>query len=154
MDEWKDIDLSSYENVTLHGSQPVDDASKSDYFESLFYSQGIVGLNTSAFLEGAVVGRPVHTILLPEYHENQEGTLHFHYLFQVGGGILQVDIQNFAISGVDYDYLRINGILTNNYFNSAKFVINLNTNGLGSAFNSSADYNLLIASFKIGRAHV
>jgi hypothetical protein len=75
--------------VTLYGSQPIDDASKSDYFESLFYSQAIVGLNTSAFLEGAVVGRPVHTILLPEYHENQEGTLHFHYLFKVGGGVLQ-----------------------------------------------------------------
>lgn len=90
MDEWKAIDLSPYDNVTLYGSQPIDDASKSDYFESLFYSQAIVGLNTSAFLEGAVVGRPVHTILLPEYHENQEGTLHFHYLFKVGGACFRV----------------------------------------------------------------
>ena len=89
MDEWKTIDLSPFENVTLYGSNPVDGASKNDYFESLFYSSAVVGLNTSAFLEGAVVGRPVHTILLPEFHENQEGTLHFRYLFKVGGGVLQ-----------------------------------------------------------------
>jgi hypothetical protein len=91
MDEWRTIDLSSFEHVTLYGSNPVDESSKHDYFESLYYSSGVVGLNTSAFLEAAVVGRPAHTILLPEFHENQEGTLHFHYLFTVGGGVLQRD---------------------------------------------------------------
>ncbi len=89
MDEWNAIDLSPFEHVALYGSNPVDDASKDDYFESLYYSSAVVGLNTSAFLEAAVVGRPAHTILLPEFHENQEGTLHFHYLLTVGGGALQ-----------------------------------------------------------------
>lgn len=89
MNEWSSVDLSPFDHVALYGSNPVDDASKDDYFESLFYSSAVVGLNTSAFLEGAVVGRPAHTILLPEFHENQEGTLHFHYLFTVGGGVLQ-----------------------------------------------------------------
>jgi hypothetical protein len=89
MDEWNAIDLSPFEHVTLYGSNPVDGASKDDYFESLYYSGAVVGLNTSAFLEGAVVGRPVHTVLLPEFHENQEGVLHFHYLLSVGGGVLQ-----------------------------------------------------------------
>ena len=89
MDEWAAIDLSPYAHVTLYGSNPVDAASKDDYFESLFYSSAVVGLNTSAFLEGAVVGRPVHTVLLPEFQENQEGVLHFHYLLTVGGGVLQ-----------------------------------------------------------------
>ena len=89
MNEWSSVDLSPFDHVALYGSNPVDDASKDDYFESLFYSSAVVGLNTSAFLEGAVVGRPAHTILLPEFHENQEGTLHFRYLFTVGGGVLQ-----------------------------------------------------------------
>jgi hypothetical protein len=89
MEEWKSVDLSSFEHVTLYGSNPVDAASKDDYFESLFYSSAIVGLNTSAFLEGAIVGRPVHTVLLPEFQENQEGVLHFHYLSSVGGGVLR-----------------------------------------------------------------
>ena len=89
MNEWNAVDLSPFDHVALYGSNPVEGASKDDYFESLFYSSAVVGLNTSAFLEAAVVGRPAHTILLPEFHENQEGTLHFHYLFTVGGGVLK-----------------------------------------------------------------
>ena len=89
MDEWKTIDLSRFENVALYGSNPMDASSQEDYFESLFYSRAVVGLNTSAFLEAAIVDRPVHTILTPEFADNQEGTLHFHYLLKVGGGVLQ-----------------------------------------------------------------
>ena len=88
MDEWNAVDLARYAGVVVYGSNPVDPDSKNDYFESLYYSAGIVGLNTSAFLEGAIVGRPAYTILLPEFRENQEGTLHFHYLLSVGGGVL------------------------------------------------------------------
>ena len=89
MAEWNDTDLDGFEHVRLYGSIPRDTASKDDYFESLYYSHAVVGLNTSAFLEAAIVGRPVHTILLPEYYEYQEGTRHFHYLLTVGGGLLQ-----------------------------------------------------------------
>lgn len=89
MDEWRTIDLSSFGHTTVYGSNPMDAESKEDYFESLFYSSAVVGLNTSAFLEGAIVGRSLHTILTPEFAENQQGTLHFHYLLNVGGGVLQ-----------------------------------------------------------------
>ena len=89
MDEWKAIDLSGDDQVVLYGSNPMDGESKEDYFASLYYSSAVVGLNTSAFLEAAIAGRPVHTILAPEYTDNQEGTLHFHYLLKVAGGVLQ-----------------------------------------------------------------
>src|SRR5688572_18353478 len=89
LEEWKSVDLSGLRDVTLYGSNPVDPASKDDYFQSLHYSSAVVGLNTSAFIEGAIVGRPIHTILLPEFHDNQEGVLHFQYLFTVGGGALR-----------------------------------------------------------------
>ena len=89
MEEWASIDLSGFEHVSLYGSNPVDAESKDDYFESLYYCSAVVGLNTSAFIEAAVVGRPVHTVLEPEFHENQEGVLHFHYLLTVGGGVLR-----------------------------------------------------------------
>ena len=88
MQEWRDIDLSPFGPVALYGSNPKDSDSREDYFESLFYSSAVAGLNTSAFIEAAVVGRPVHTLLAPEFHDNQEGTLHFHYLTRVGGGVL------------------------------------------------------------------
>jgi hypothetical protein len=86
--EWADVDLGGVPDVALWGRNPVDPEAKNDYFDSLYHAQAIVGLNTSAFLEGAIAGRPVFTVLLPEHHENQEGTIHFHYLLTVGGGLL------------------------------------------------------------------
>src|SRR4029078_7274683 len=70
------------------GSNPIDDGSRADYFDSLYYSAAVVGLNTSALVEAAIVDRPVFTILAPEFHENQEGTFHFHHLMTVGDGFL------------------------------------------------------------------
>jgi hypothetical protein len=86
--EWADVDVSAAGDVAVWGRNPVDADAKAEYFDSLYHSAAIVGLNTSAFLEGGVVGRPIFTTLLPEHHENQEGTIHFHYLLQVGGGLL------------------------------------------------------------------
>jgi hypothetical protein len=79
--EWQSIDLTGYPQVVFFGEHPVDGQSKDDYFDSLYYSAAVVGLVTSAFVEAAVVGRPVHTVLLPEISRaNQEGTIHFRYL--------------------------------------------------------------------------
>jgi hypothetical protein len=90
LDEWRGVDLSSYRGVAFWGAHPVDAEAKADYFDSLYYSAAVVGLNTSAFIEAAVVGKPVHTVLLPEISDaNQEGTLHFHYLLTVNGGLLR-----------------------------------------------------------------
>ena len=68
---------------------PVTDQARADYFDSLAYSRAVVGLNTSAFLEAAIAGRPVLAILPDEFRDNQEGTLHFGYLSTVGGGLLR-----------------------------------------------------------------
>ena len=90
LEEWNEVDLSDLSDVILHGSLPVDESSKEDYFESLYYSAAMAALNTSAFIEAAIVGRAVHTIVVPEFSERQEGTLHFHYLTRVAGGVLRV----------------------------------------------------------------
>jgi hypothetical protein len=86
--EWTDIDLSSEHDAVLWGRNPIDADARDGYFNSLFHSAAVVGLNTSAFLEAAIVNRPVFATLLPEHHENQEGTIHFHYLLTVEGGLL------------------------------------------------------------------
>jgi hypothetical protein len=41
-------------------------------------------------IEAAIVGRPVHTILGPDFEPTQRGTFHFDYLLEVGGGLLVV----------------------------------------------------------------
>jgi hypothetical protein len=89
LDEWQNIDLTAYKNVAFWGAHPVDPEAKDDYFESLHYSAAVVGTNTSAFLEAGIVGREVYAILLPDVSpNNQEGTIHFHYLLDVAGGLL------------------------------------------------------------------
>ena len=90
LEEWNEVDLSNLPDVTVYGSLPIDEGSKEDYFESLYYSAAIVGLNTSAFIESAILGRPVHSIVVPEFQERQEGPLHFVYLTTVGGGLLRM----------------------------------------------------------------
>jgi len=91
LDEWRGIDLTGYRNVAFWGAHPVDARAKADYFDSLYYSAAVVGINTSAFIEAAVVGKPVLTVMLPDISAaNQEGTLHFHYLLNVNGGLLRV----------------------------------------------------------------
>ncbi|MBI4263009.1 MAG: hypothetical protein HY657_01415 [Acidobacteria bacterium] len=87
---WRGVDLSAYGPVAVWGGNPVDEPSRRDYFDSLYHSAAVVGLNTSAFLEAAIVGREVLTVLVPRFHDNQMGTAHFRYLLQVGGGMLRV----------------------------------------------------------------
>jgi hypothetical protein len=86
--EWEDVDLTPFTNVVVWGNDPVSTDARADYFDTLYHSAVVAGLNTSAFIEAGILGRPVHTILLPEWHESQMGTVHFRYLFEAGGGLL------------------------------------------------------------------
>ena len=90
MHEWKDVSLERFGNVALFGRNPVSPDAQADYFDSLYHSHAVVGLVTSGFLEAAVVGRPVYSLLLPELEMYQEGVQHFRYLLEVEGGLLRV----------------------------------------------------------------
>jgi hypothetical protein len=86
--EWTDVSLDGFENVVIRGGTPIDTSSKADYFDALIFNRAVVGLCTSAFLEGAIAGRPVLTLLLPAYRMHQDGMAHFRYLLDVEGGLL------------------------------------------------------------------
>jgi len=92
-DQWRQADLGGLDPVAVWpkaGAVPVDQNSRSDYFDSMFHCAGVVGVNTTAQIETAILGRPVFTVLAPEFRETQEGTLHFRHLQQVNGGLLHV----------------------------------------------------------------
>jgi hypothetical protein len=72
------------------GESPHDDTSRRDYFDSIYHASAVVGINTTAQIESAIVGRPVHTILAEEFSETQQGTLHFRYLEAAEYGLLYV----------------------------------------------------------------
>jgi hypothetical protein len=87
------IELARIGNVKLYppaGANPTDKESRQDYFDSLYYCSAVTGVNTSAFLESAILGRPVLTMLAPRYTDTQTGMLHFHHLLTAGGGLLHV----------------------------------------------------------------
>jgi hypothetical protein len=88
--EWQGVDLGAFAPVALWGANPVDEQTRTDYFDSLYHADAVVGLNTSAFIEAGILGRPVLAVLMPGFHDTQEGTPHFRYLMQIGEGLLQV----------------------------------------------------------------
>ena len=59
-------------------------------FDTVYHGAAVVGLNTSAQLEAGILGRPVLTILAPEFEDGQQGTLHFSYLLREHGGFVDV----------------------------------------------------------------
>ena len=88
---WQRFEFDEFPNVVLWprgGANPVDAASKNDFFDSIYHSIAAVGINTTAQIEAGIVGRPVYTIKSEEHEGTQEGTLHFHYLLNEGGGLV------------------------------------------------------------------
>jgi hypothetical protein len=103
MQEWADVDLSQFRDVAMSGgvntagvsasgagaAYPIDDQSRAEYFDALYHSAAVVGINTSAFIEAGIIGRPVYAILADEFAGTQSGTIHFRYLTEVGGGVAE-----------------------------------------------------------------
>jgi FkbM family methyltransferase len=92
-DQWKGVDLSGLGDVVVWppaGAIPVDEASRSEYFDSMYHSAAVVGVNTTAEIESAILGRQVFTVLAPEFRDTQEGTLHFDHLRNFEGGLVHV----------------------------------------------------------------
>lgn len=66
---------------TVHGDQSL--------YDELYHSAAVVGLNTSAQIEAAIVGRPVYTFSADELAPGQKGSTHFSYLLTDRGGFVE-----------------------------------------------------------------
>jgi len=92
-EQWADVDLQPFAPVVRwpeHVTAPVDERTRNDYFDSIYYSAAVVGINTTAEIESAILGRPVFSVLAQEFRDTQEGTLHFAHLRESGGGLLHL----------------------------------------------------------------
>jgi hypothetical protein len=88
---WHQADLSRFENVVVwpsQGAHPTTAEMRAGYFDTIAHSAGVIGINTTAMIEAAIIGKSVLTILAHEFA--QETTLHFHYLLEENGGFLHV----------------------------------------------------------------
>jgi hypothetical protein len=91
---WRDADLDQPGRIVVWprgGVAPTDRQSKDDYFDSLYHAKAVVGINTSALVDSAIVRRPVFTLVGEQFRSTQTGTLHFSYLArEEGAGLLNV----------------------------------------------------------------
>ena len=88
--KWRRSDLSELDAVVWPrgGAFTVGDVERDDFFDTLVHAEAVVGINTTAMIEAAVVGKSVLTVIRPEFA--QETTLHFHHLLAENGGFLHV----------------------------------------------------------------
>ncbi len=90
---WATADVRDLGDVAIWPGEaynPMDDRHRRGFFDSLYHAAAVVGINTSAMIEAAIVGRPVLSIHAPEFAATQEGTLHFHHLLPENGGFLRI----------------------------------------------------------------
>ena len=86
-----DADAIRHENVVVWppgGAYPVAADARADFYDTLFHSEAVVGINTTSMIEASIVGKSVLTVLVPEFA--QQTTLHFHNLLAENGGFLHV----------------------------------------------------------------
>ena len=86
-ESWKSVDYSDLGRMAI--SVPASRDADQELFDTLCHAHVAVGLNTSAMLEAAIVGRPVHTLVIPGFNEGQLGTMHFKYLVEAFGGLAE-----------------------------------------------------------------
>ena len=86
--QWSEADLGAWPHVAV--TMPKTMNADRLLYDTLFHSAAVVGLNTSAQIEAALLGKPVLTLLAPGFERGQQGTLHFRYLLESDGGFVQV----------------------------------------------------------------
>ena len=86
-EQWATVDFSDLPDVAVWVERAEMNADQMLY-DSLTHCAAVVGLNTSAMIEAAIVGRPVYTIAAEEFAGGQQGTLHYWYLLAENGGIV------------------------------------------------------------------
>lgn len=72
------------------GEDPKSADARASYFDSIHHAALVVGINTTALVESAIVGRRSFTVRTERFAQTQDGTLHFHQLRESNGGPLRV----------------------------------------------------------------
>lgn len=90
---WPDLGFDGLANTVVWPPErpnSVTAAAREEYLDSLLHAAAVVGVNTSAMVEAAIIDRPVLSLRLPEFREAHDGTLHFAHLEPAHGGPLAV----------------------------------------------------------------
>ncbi|MBK8781547.1 MAG: hypothetical protein IPO22_07020 [Anaerolineales bacterium] len=86
---FKEMDEAVIENEWVRvfpkgGQRPDTDEARSAYYDSLYYSAAVIGVNTTGFLESAILDKPCLTVVTPQTSRGQEMRAHFKHLMDAG----------------------------------------------------------------------
>lgn len=86
---FKDMDADGLENDWVKvfpkgGQRPDTDEARSTYYDSLYHSAAVIGVNTTGFLESAILDKPCLTLVTPMTSRGQEMRAHFKHLMDAG----------------------------------------------------------------------
>jgi hypothetical protein len=79
-DIWQDYPRDLLTVWPPRGDVPETSQSRQDYFHSLFYSEAVMGINTSAFIDAAIVDKPCLAVLAERFRDTQLAIAHFRHL--------------------------------------------------------------------------
>lgn len=71
---------------------PLSDNEVEEFRRSMLACSAVVGVNTTAMIEAAILARPVLSVRAPEFVHSQQETLHFSHLAADRGGCAQVAV--------------------------------------------------------------
>jgi hypothetical protein len=83
--QWNALNLELWPRTAIWPPAGVDYFApefKHDFYDSLYFSSAIVGVNTSAQVEASILGRTVFTVASGDFAHSQAGTLHFQHLVE------------------------------------------------------------------------
>jgi hypothetical protein len=86
---FKDMDAASLESKWVSifpkgGQRPDTDEARSTYYDTLYHSAAVIGVNTTGFLESAILDKPCLTVVTPQTSRGQEMRAHFKHLMNAG----------------------------------------------------------------------
>ena len=91
---WRDADLRDPGAVVFPKAYSagilLNEAEVDAFWYSLLASSAVIGVNTTAMIEAAIVRRPVFSVRDAEFAHSQQQTLHFRYLTAPEGGFTSV----------------------------------------------------------------
>ena len=89
---WNSADLEQFGRLSVWPrmmAHPGTERFRRDFFDSLYHCAAVVGMNTSAQIEAAIVGKPVLSVRVEGFEQSQVQTLHFDHL--ASGLVLAAD---------------------------------------------------------------
>lgn len=81
--QWQDADLHDPSAVITprsYSGMPLSHEEVDAFRHTLLVSSAVVGVNTTAMIEAAILRRPVFTVRHPAFEHSQQETIHFGYL--------------------------------------------------------------------------